>query len=235
MKKSIRILLSVMAAFGLVVTCFFGSFKAVVFNRRFINSETARYGVAALTHMQQEEVDHVFDETLKYLEHRRDDLVIDTVVAGQAREAYNQQEKLHMVDVLGLFDAGYVIYYAAIGCLLAAAAVLLAVKKEQKKELAASYARAVLIGFVIFFLLAAVIGILFYTDFDRYFVLFHEIFFDNDLWLMDPRTCLMINLMPEDFFFDIVMKFGTVFLILAVVLMAGSAIFLLLRKRKKST
>ena len=122
MKKVFRILLSLAAAYGLVFTCFFGSFKAVVFHRRFINAETARYHVAEETGMTQEEVDHVFDETLKYLEHKRDDLVIDTVVKDEEREAYNEQEKLHMVDVLGLFDVGYWIYYSALACLLLAVA-----------------------------------------------------------------------------------------------------------------
>ena len=32
--------------------------------------------------------------------------------------------------------------------------------------------------------------------------MFHHIFFDNDLWILDPSTDLLINIVPEPFFMD---------------------------------
>ncbi len=43
-------------------------------------------------------------------------------------------------------------------------------------------------------------GILYLIDFQGAFVKFHEIFFKNDLWQLDPKTDLLIRLMPEEFF-----------------------------------
>ena len=40
-------------------------------------------------------------------------------------------------------------------------------------------------------------------DFDRFFTLFHRIAFTNDLWLLNPRTDLLIRLMPESLFIDL--------------------------------
>ena len=37
-------------------------------------------------------------------------------------------------------------------------------------------------------------------DFDGLFVTFHRIAFTNDGWLLNPRTDLLIRLMPESFF-----------------------------------
>ena len=37
-------------------------------------------------------------------------------------------------------------------------------------------------------------------DFNSLFILFHQIAFTNDLWLLDPRTDLLIRLMPIEFF-----------------------------------
>ena len=37
-------------------------------------------------------------------------------------------------------------------------------------------------------------------NFDRSFVVFHELFFDNDLWIFDPRTDPIINYLPESLF-----------------------------------
>lgn len=37
-------------------------------------------------------------------------------------------------------------------------------------------------------------------NFDRTFVVFHQLFFNNDYWLFDPLTDPIINLLPEAFF-----------------------------------
>ena len=39
-------------------------------------------------------------------------------------------------------------------------------------------------------------------NFDAAFTLFHEILFRNDLWLLDPRTDLLIRICPESMFMD---------------------------------
>ena len=50
---------------------------------------------------------------------------------------------------------------------------------------------------------------------------FHQIFFDNDLWILDPATDLLINIVPEPFFMDtalyIVLLFGASMLLLFAV------------------
>lgn len=38
------------------------------------------------------------------------------------------------------------------------------------------------------------------ADFDRAFTLFHSVLFRNDLWLLDPRTDLLIRICPESMF-----------------------------------
>ncbi len=228
--KALKGILCLLAGAGLVVFTFFACFKTVVFNRSFINREMVKYDVASDTKMEEADLEALFDETLKYLEGRREDMVIDTVVGGVPREAFNEQEKLHMVDVKGLFDAGYTIYYCAIGCCVIALAALL-LWKDERRGLAKGYCGAVIAAFIVFFVLAVGLGSLFATDFDRYFVLFHEIFFDNDLWLMDPKKCLMINMMPQNFFFDIVMKFGLMFLCAAFLVIT---LCVIVRRRLKA-
>lgn len=38
-------------------------------------------------------------------------------------------------------------------------------------------------------------------NFDKAFILFHEIMFDNDYWIFDPEKDPIINLLPQEFFF----------------------------------
>jgi uncharacterized membrane protein len=42
---------------------------------------------------------------------------------------------------------------------------------------------------------------------------FHYVFFDNDLFLLNPNVSIMINMFPESFFFDIVAAIIIVFAI----------------------
>ena len=72
--------------------------------------------------------------------------------------------------------------------------------------------KGMLIGAAAFFIIIIALAIYMLTNFDRAFVQFHEIFFNNDLWLLDPRESLLINILPQDFFFDIVKKTLVIFL-----------------------
>lgn len=44
------------------------------------------------------------------------------------------------------------------------------------------------------------LGVIFITDFNRAFVIFHQIAFNNELWIFDPRTDPIINYLPESLF-----------------------------------
>ena len=52
----------------------------------------------------------------------------------------------------------------------------------------------------------AVLGGMFVSDFTRYFTEFHHIFFNNDLWLFDPATSRLINIVPEAFWSRIALR-----------------------------
>nr|WP_206215451.1 MULTISPECIES: TIGR01906 family membrane protein [unclassified Enterococcus] len=49
-------------------------------------------------------------------------------------------------------------------------------------------------------LIPVVFGFFMLMGFDRFFILFHETFFNNDDWLFDPVTDPIINVLPEEFF-----------------------------------
>ena len=38
-------------------------------------------------------------------------------------------------------------------------------------------------------------------NFDKIFVVFHEIMFDNDYWIFDPLKDPVINILPQEFFY----------------------------------
>jgi integral membrane protein (TIGR01906 family) len=50
-------------------------------------------------------------------------------------------------------------------------------------------------------------------DFTLFWDLFHRLTFDNYLWLLDPRTDILIQMVPEQFFYNTVMRIIMYFII----------------------
>ena len=115
-------------------------------------------------------------------------------------ELFNADEKAHMADVYNIFAALRVIKNAAF---VLAALLLVSVYYKRKNYDHVQLRLGIIFGVLLFFLPFAAIGAWAAVDFDSAFLWMHETLFSNDLWLMDPRTDLMIRMLPERFFMKI--------------------------------
>ena len=135
-----------------------------------------------------------------------------------------------MEDVQGLFLGGLKIRRVAGMILAVSVLAVFFLRGNLRKILPQMYGWAV----GLFLALAAIFGGLIATDFNKYFVLFHEIFFDNDLWLLDPDTDLMIRMLPEGFFFDMVIRIGVIFIGSLLLLWGAGILWRQTGEKKKS-
>lgn len=191
--------------------------------------EYVKYGVLEKLEMDMEEVMHVTHEMMDYLRGDREDLVVNTIVAGEEREFFNEREKTHMVDVQHLFLMGMDLRLGAMTVFVMACVIFAFTKADWKKILPKSF----LIGTGMFATAVAVLAILVATDFNKYFLFFHKIVFDNELWLLNPKTDLLIRMLPEGFFFDMVIRIGLFFIVFLLVLLFISIFTLREQKNKK--
>ncbi len=115
----------------------------------------------------------------EYLMGKRDNLEIPGF-----KNFFNEKEILHMEDVKNIFK--YIVYISIIFSIL----IFILIKKEDLPY--------------IFLYSLIPIGIFILTvfifSFDKSFTIFHEIFFKNELWLLDPEKDRLIVLMPIEFF-----------------------------------
>ena len=74
----------------------------------------------------------------------------------------------------------------------------------------------------VFILGTAVLVFIISSDFDKYFIKFHEIFFNNDLWMLNPETDKLIRLVPIGFFIDTALYVTLIFAILLIITIAIS-------------
>lgn len=141
---------------------------------------------------------------------------------GLPSALFTERERLHMVDVLGLFQGARALAtLCLLGCILLGA---LACRSSGRRALGAG----ILIGIGAFALIVLGIALWALVDFQGWFVTMHHIAFDNDLWLLDPAESMLIRMMPLDFFIGAVRTIALRFALMALALAAAG---LLLRRR----
>ncbi len=229
--KGLQGLLGALAGIAMLIILLITSFEIGAYGDFGWYEKTyAKYNVLPDLEMEMSDAMHVTKEMMAYLRGNRADLVVETNVNGEEREFFNDREKAHMVDVKNLFAGGLWLRRGAVLVLAIAVLVLIISKADLKRLLPKAF--LITIGSFVGITLAA--GILFMTDFHRYFMIFHEIFFTNDLWLLDPDTDLLIRMLPEGFFLDMVKRIGLIFLILMVIVLVISVVILKWRNIRKT-
>lgn len=214
---------AILGSIAFILALFFSSFQIVLYAiPGFYEKEYAKYNVLDDVKMEMEDVLYVTDEMMDYLIDKRDDLVVETKVDGKEREFFNEREKLHMEDVKKLFLQGLMLRKIAFAISIAAVVLLIIMKADLKRVIPRAFITAtILIG-----VLSGLTALYVSKNFATVFVQFHLMFFNNDLWILNPETDLMINILPEGFFFDTVKTIGITFGILLGILLLFSAIFI---------
>lgn len=133
------------------------------------------------------------------------DMLLAAYLAGDedaldSTELFNANEKAHMTDVYDIFSA---MRYIKNGAFAVSAVLLVWVYYNRGHYTRGHLRTGVLAGAALFFLPLIIIAAWAVSDFDTAFTAMHRILFTNDLWLMDPRTDLMIRMLPERFFMSI--------------------------------
>ena len=221
--KGLRWIAGGAASVAAVVILLISGFQAAMYaDFGVYEREYTKYQVLRELDMEMEDAMYVTREMMAYLKGDRERLSVVTTVDGTEQDFFNEQDRLHMDDVQGLFLGGLALRRGAFAVLAAALVFLAAAcRKEMWRTLARSF-QAVLgiLAALILFL-----GIAMARNFNAVFTKFHEIFFDNDLWIFDPAEDYMIRMLPEGLFFDMVIRIGGIFLAGLTVLLILSIVY----------
>lgn len=203
--KHLHNLLGIFCGIALMIVLFITSIEAVAYwTPGYYEKEYTKYNVLEAVDMEMGDLLEVTEEMMAFLRGNREDLHVPTIVGGEPREFFNEREIAHMEDVQGLFLAAISIRRWCLALIAACIAALFFLKADVKRVLP----RTVCAGTALFFSVLAVLAGIISTNFSKYFVVFHHIFFDNDLWILDPATDLLINIVPEPFFQDTALRIG---------------------------
>ncbi|MDR1540873.1 MAG: TIGR01906 family membrane protein [Clostridiales bacterium] len=223
-----RWVLSIINAMSLAAFLLCMSIQIPAFNRPFYSAEYDKHSVPQSIQVDKADLMQVTEKLLNYMSDAEDDLVVTAEVAGESREFFNAREKQHMVDVKNLI----LLMFSARNLSLAVTALTFAALFFLRGKSMAALMRTWQVFFISFLIVAASLIIFIASDFDRAFTLFHELFFSNDLWILDARTDLLVNIVPIGFFTDIAAFIGSIFAGLTAILISASSVALKLMKGK---
>jgi len=218
----LRKMAGVVNALSLVLLALWFSVQLPTFATWFYAHEYEKNGTYAVVQMETDDLMAVTAHMIDYMRGKEDTLQVDTRVNGEVRPFFSEREILHMEDVRGLFDAGRVIQNVSAALFLVTAAFLIWSRKAGVSAMMKGWRAAALATLGVGVLTAVAMV----ADFDRAFTAFHEIFFNNELWLLDANVDLLVNIVPTPFFMDIAIVIGATFVLVLAVMETSAAVFL---------
>lgn len=239
--KPLKWILGLIFAIALIIACFFSSFDLLIYgnNPGFFVSECEKYDCLTDVGIEKADLEYVTVEMFDYLKGRRENLsdIYTTINGVPDTQYFNEKECHHMADCQKLFVGGMKIRAACIYVCIAIILILFAINFVQIKDHARRLAEAIkatlsnlahgmIAGTIEFFAILLVLGLLVAGNFDKYFTMFHLIFFDNDDWILDPTKDRLLMIMPEGFFMDCVKYIAIIFAVMLIILLAASIIYI---------
>ena len=204
-------------AAGICLTLFLFSLAVVlVLNAKWLYAlDVTWLNLDKVSGMHTDEIRANYDALIRYNQvWQRGELVFPTL-------PMSREGAIHFAEVKRIFD-GIQIVCVATGVL----SLLLGTGRIRKKQ----YGFLRLAG-VLSLVIPAVTGILAVCFWDRFFILFHQLFFRNDYWLFDPVTDPVILILPDTYFLHCAV--GIICLILAGSLIMTAAARRLARREKR--
>ncbi len=206
--KVVHWVIGMIFSFSLIAALLFTSCEIVIYSDFDVyEREYEKYDVLSELDMTMDDAMYVTHEMMDYLRGDRETLSVVTDVDGKRQDFFNQQDRFHMSEVRGLFLGGMAIRVGACVSMVVCIILLLLMKADVRRILPSSY----LIALAAVGLSLAVAGVMALVDFNAVFVMFHHLFFDNDLWIFDPAEDYMIRMLPEGLFADMAARIGVIF------------------------
>lgn len=185
--------------------------RATIRDPEYFRARYEQIGIEAYTGISVEDCTRAMYQLVEYMEGEAGSIQLTVVENGVEVAMYNEQEVLHMYDVRDLYQ-GF-LFFSYIALFLLALALIGALRSQAWRGM---LKRGILGGYGLLAAIIVLLGLWVAVDFNGFWTAFHLLFFDNDLWLMDPAYCRMIRICPLELFYGIVVRAGTAFALLCV-------------------
>lgn len=181
--------------------------------------------------MEPDELHRVTRRTIRYLQGRESDLQIRVYVDGTERYFFSDLELRHMEDVRALFWYGEIAMWTSLSVFIVSLLIFLLWGRRRSRI--RYIFKSMLISTATVLSAMLILTIVIFANWNRAFVIFHEIFFNNDYWILDRGRDLMLTMVCYDFFINISIFIGAVFAFVLLEILALSIYFNWRLKKRK--
>lgn len=215
MNKIVSFILSILLAFSIILASLITGVFYTSYNISYFNSFQKANSIDQATGKSFEYLEEVNEDTIKYLKVGDNSLL---------ESHFNEKEILHMEDVFMLYELARKLLLISLAIICA---IVIFSRFKRVDGLYINAAKTIFITFLVLIIFSVFIAL----DFNKYFTLFHHVFFDNDLWILDPRTDMMIQMMPLNFFIGHGIRIGIVTFLISII--SGIILYFLGRKKER--
>ena len=213
MKKIPSILLAILLALGLLAIAI--SLPAT--SSRLMCALMEHYAPAETTGLPAADYPAMAEMITGYLRGGNEPFQYVYTMNGAEYVAFHDYEQHHMEDVQDLFRLCRFVAWLGTG-----AALLYGFALRKKPQWFSP--RAMQVTLLTTLMAVTLLALVAVIDFDALFLLFHEVAFTNDLWLLNPRTDMLIRLMPTGFFVSYAAIIGGLWLLGMIALLVISVL-----------
>lgn len=168
--------------------------EKLVFDEAYYVKHYEEKGVYEAVNIAPGDLLRVTQNLVDYLRGDRETLQTLVAIDGVLQPFFNERELLHMLDVRRLFEAGFAVRNGALVVFITMLLILFFIKKGKH------IIKGLFYSSLLAFLLLVGLGFVVITNFDFWFVEFHQVCFDNDLWMLNPARDNLLKMFPQDFF-----------------------------------
>ena len=182
-----------------------------------------RYNTATLSGITDADLIAIGAELRHYFNTSAEPLAVRAPIYGIEQDVFNQREIAHMYDVKRLVRGTYCVTLGSGLWILATLALGFAM---QRREYIGPAARLAVWGGAVTLLAVVGVGLAAIAAFEQLFLLFHQLSFANDLWILNPYTDYLLILFPGGFWFDSTMRVALTSSLGAVLMLSAGVVVL---------
>ncbi len=219
----VRLLAALLFVIAVPVALITTNVRIVMNEPRTYEYATDHYNTSETTEISRSELLRASGELRAYFNNAEDSVLIRVVRNGETVSLFNERETEHLRDVQGLFRTTFRAQEAAVVFILAYVVMVFLWARERSLR---RLAREVLVSGVASLASLLFAAVILLTGFDAAFERFHLIAFDNDLWQLDPRSDHLIQMFPEEFWYDVTLWVAIATAVELIVLSIGAGALL---------
>ena len=228
--KKLSVAFATIGSMILIFILFFTAVEFGISDKTFINNEYTHLGLSKTMGMNNADLVASCTRLVDYMKGTVDDIDITVTINGEKTLMFDQeQEVVHMKDVRLLYSRFK--NYRNVGCIAVLVLYLLSAICSFRSSLH-SIAKGYILGTVVMSFGIGFIGTWAALDFSSFWTAFHQTLFWNELWLFDVNTSRMINILPQEFFKDLVLRI-VLYAAVAIIILLVIAIIIVVSHNKK--